>query len=244
MARLMTTPILVVLPSIQERQQNLTAMVRQLEAQTLRPTKIALFLDGYCDAPDGCAPYVVWQSEERKGAGTRWRYVEKLSRDDFWRHGIVVALDDDFAVDPTYIQESVSSLMRTGAGMVTWTGHPSPRRYEDLRQTDKDQDLWAGGTGTSTQWIRHLHGITDHKWAASCFGPQGDEEALVSLWHWSADRQIIKPASRLLPIRHVHDLQFSETASHLLHGAEWAVRRLQMIQEYGWRSARVPSPTK
>jgi hypothetical protein len=229
--------VIALVPSVPKRADNLLAILEALRDQTLRPSSIVVFLNGYPFVPralQSLATIIEWSSEPR-GPGIRWAYADILGREKRQKESIVVSLDDDFMIEPTYIEQSVEALIRTGAAMVSWTGHHTPRRYLDLAPIEKDVSLWAAGTGTATLWMRHVAGMTNHHWANECLGIAGDEEALLSLWLWQHQLQMVRPAGAPA-LHHIDALQYADDASHLVHGPTWAARRQVMIEQYGWRA--------
>lgn len=228
--------IIALVPSVPSRADNLLTLLESLHDQTLKPSSIVVFLNGYPFAPVAVAKLatVVEWSGDPRGPGIRWRYADALSTSKRLQHSIVVSLDDDLAIEPTYIEQSVNALYNTDAALVSWTGHATPRRYLDLGDTKHDTTLWAAGTGTATMWLKHATGLTSHQWADECLGVAGDEEALLSLWLWQQKLTMVRPYGQS-PLRHVDALQYGADASHLIHGPEWAARRQVMIEQYNWR---------
>lgn len=233
--------VIVLIPAIPARRENLIALLEDLRAQTRVPDRVVMFLNGWSAidpaitaAVDAfpCATELHW-STTACGPGIRWRY---LSTHAWGMEDVAVTLDDDFRIESDFIARTVAALT-PDVDMVAWTGHRTARRYLDLETTHAPCALWIGGTGAAAVWIRAVLGIHTHPLAETCLGIYGDEEMLVSLYIWEGHGRIQRPAGRP-PIRHVPALQYAETASHKLHGDAWRQRRQRVIAEYGWESSR------
>ena len=224
--------IVAVVPSVPRRAANMRALVDSLLSQTLYVDDIYVCLDGYESVERFSDPrVVVMNSPIAAGPGQRWKLVASSVESS----SVVVSLDDDLSIDADYVERSVSALLRADVALISWTGHTSPRRYVDLGPSERDRRLWTAGTGTATVWARYIKGIQSHEWADRCLCQAGDEEALVSLWIWQQQAHMVRPAlSGASPVRHVPNLQYDALASHKIHGADWAARRMDMMQQYGW----------
>jgi hypothetical protein len=233
--------VMLLIPTIPARVENFLSLIEDVRKQTREPERVVVFLNGWNiprDAVDAALATLtcdteVHLSEAPCGPGIRWTYLST-----HWTDGdIAVTLDDDFRIDPTFIEQTLSAL-RPSVSMVAWTGHPSHRKYLDLHNTVRfPESLWIGGTGAAATRVSAIAGIHTHPLADECFGLHGDEELLVSLWIWQHHGKIVRPAGTP-PLRHVEALQYAPTASHKQHGQVWHRRRQDVIDAYEWYLTR------
>lgn len=218
----------VLIASVPERQDNLHALLADISQQTRPPDHVCVYLNGYSTPLSIPGVHINW-SPTRRAAGARWQYVEDIPvTDDAW----VYVIDDDFRLQPTYLEETAKSLT-DGVGMVTWTGHTRLSKYHFLTPSATSLPLVIGGSGTSLIRAQCLYGITRHRLSTELLSSGGDDELLVSILmherHWS----IVRPAGQP-PLTSVDSLQEAPTASHCQHAIRWQFRRKQLAQEYGW----------
>lgn len=231
----MAERLILVIAAIPVRYENLHALIRDVLTQTRVVDEIVVFLNGWrgtrIDMDYGRVRLDV--SPDPRGPGVRWRYLAQRALEPD-APTTALSLDDDFRLDPTYVETTVAALEHSEAAMVAWTGHPSARRYIGLETAPHLRVLWTGGTGACAVRVSALAGLADHPLADELLGLHGDEEALLSLWLWQQQQRIVRPAGPP-PIRDVPALQYAETASHKIHGPTWRARRQQIIEEYQWR---------
>lgn len=219
----------VVIASIPERVANLRGLLTDLQTQTLQPSEVVLYQNGYLSPrhfPN--ATRIDW-SATRRPAGIRWQYMESgFLTDDT----IICVLDDDFRVSPTYLAETVTALTPS-VGMVAWTGHRTLRTYQFLEPSVTAQNLIIGGAGACAVRVGTLRGITHHRLSGELLSSGGDDELLVSIMMREQKLSIVRPAGAP-PLQSVEVFQEDSTASHRQHAHRWHTRRAELATEYGW----------
>lgn len=234
----------VAIASVPQRADNLVGLFEDLDRQTALPQTVTVFLNGW--TPQERAqletrlsgtprPYVYRfdHSEAPRGQGIRWRYLSDIPSHE---GDIGVVIDDDFRITHKYIKLTTDPLSRPDVGMVSWTGRPRYRRYgyHGFEALPVEVSLLIAGGGTSAVRLTALRGLQEHVLAEEMLRFGGDDECLVSLYCWQQHLNIVRPAGTL-PFRSVDELQDAPTASHLLHGDSWDLRRDTLIQEYDWK---------
>jgi hypothetical protein len=173
----------VVIATVPWRRENVEKLLRSLAEQTLRPGIVTLVLDDYAGTPEperpGAAlPIAVVDTKRRAGAGFRWRHIDEWSNSD----ALVIVIDDDMAVRPTYVEHCVATYERLQAPF-SWNGTTFDEKW--ISPGDEpiaDRRLFILGAGTAVIPARLLRGISKDPQADGFFGVLGDDEALVSWW--------------------------------------------------------------
>lgn len=220
----------VVIASVPERRENLLALLEDITKQTYPIARVMCFLNGYASTIAVPDVSIDW-SPVRRSAGYRWTYAERaeVADDDF-----MCVIDDDFRINPMYIESLMTGFTADTVGMVTWTGHPHLKKYYFLPSLRRTVSLIIGGTGLSAIRVRALRGITQHRFANELLGEGGDDELLVSILMRERGWSILRPAGTP-PVNSIEHLQDAVTSSHYVHNARWEARRLELAKEYGWR---------
>lgn len=249
-----TAPHLVVIASVSWRLENLVKLLRCITEQTRRPEFLLIILDGYSRLDEAEFDRVVTHSitfpgmasmavtnRPRRGPGDRWvRATRMLATGDVPPDTIVSSIDDDFLIEPTYLETSYNLVANAHVPTaIGWLGEtPDFIRWSSPQQTETK--CISLGAGLLTCRLRDLAGIAEFPEAARYFTPPGDDEALVSYWLWKNDVRLIRPAG-VAAAKSVDALQYDDRASFIGMGEHrHCVLRMNLKKNHGWSTYRLP----
>jgi len=241
------TPVVVVISSVPWRRANLLALVNDLAVQTLQPAKVLIHFDGYArgEVPDwDDLPY--WAQQYGLvtmtrctvpcGPGERWRRL--LQHPHVFQNPDVLVLDDDFRIEPGYIERTVAELA-THDGAVAWSGaRLADGDYIDWRGYEPHElmSISAGSCALRLAWLR---GVTDYEFIDDYFKVGGDDEALVSYHLWRKGVRMWRP-SGAAPLFSVDKFANDSRAAGLRYGFKRVASRLALHEQHGWASYKLP----
>lgn len=130
--------------------------------------------------------------ERNVGPAVRWLLARDLPDND-----IFAVLDDDFTLEPSYIEATTAPIRNRRADAVGWYGMSTERRHYD--ETDAPTEavplrIVAGG-GCAMR-VRALRGLTEHPLAGVCSTVDGGDDIWTSAVLRRNKARMIRPAGR------------------------------------------------
>lgn len=228
--------LIVLLATIPWRRASCERALRSLAAQTRRPDKVILHLDGF--GPDEPAPALpdgldieVKRFGRRRGVGNWWRSLKKAHVD-----ALVACIGDDFTYKPSYLEQSIGARRRFG-GCVCWHGRDFRNRMHNFRAAPRaPARIVRAGTACVLVPVRPLLGMCAHPLARLFFAPDGHDEAFFSWWLSTKKIRITRPAGRP-PLNHHAEGSDPRSTSIRFAARKAALRRL-LYELYGWPGGR------
>ena len=212
------------------RRASCERLLREISAQTLKPSKVHLVLDGYGDGdPSPAVPPGLTVVEHRfaqaRGPGNRWLVAERLDL----APDLIVSLDDDVSIGTSFVEMLVGKT--SGATIVAGCGGrlgneylASPRRKFDDVHTDY---LEAGAIAIPWEF---LQGISSYgSIGERALGLKGHDEALLSAHLWKTGRGML-----LTCVPYKFDASAEDPRS-LAHSRDAHPIELEIKKAFGWR---------
>jgi len=186
----------VFIATVPWRRENLDVLVASLNAQTVPPNSITIVADNHVGHAlpryEGLSVALdVVDTEGHKGAGERWRLIDKCVSHD--EEALVLVIDDDIAIAPDYIERCALAYERLQAPL-SWNGMTFIDQYiAPERSLGVDVRLFVLGAGTTVVPAHMLAGISADPMANELFGVYGDDEALVSWFLAKRGKRLYRP---------------------------------------------------
>lgn len=186
----------VFIATVPWRRENLDVLVASLAVQTVKPNFVTIIADNYVghalpDYKNLSVAVEVIDTEGHKGAGERWRLIDKyVSHDD---ESLALVIDDDIAIEKDYVECCALTYDRLGAPF-SWNGMTFVDQYiAPEKHLGADTRLLVLGAGTAVVPSHMLAGISRDPMASDFFGVYGDDEALVSWFLAKQGKKLYRP---------------------------------------------------
>jgi hypothetical protein len=224
-------PLVVLLPSVLWRREGLDSVLSDLAKQSQLPECVHVFLDGWGSErptiPHGLR-VELHENESGQGAWARWHFIENLPPDQ-----LVTTMDDDMAIEPSYIGYSSLSHRENGEAILSWGGHNE--QYDRVWYNCSEMrviPLVRPMAGITVFRARHLQGMTKMDGAEELIAKDSPEEALIAIWAWKHGRAIVRPmgAPGLSPLKTATDRR----CNYYQHRTRWAHYFRRGEQLTGW----------
>src|SRR3990172_7359133 len=134
----MMPEIHVVIASVAWREENLIGLLDDVKRQTVKPASIRVLLDGYTAVPSVEGVQFFFATPQNSGGGWhRFRHIEDRVE------GLVAIIDDDFRIEPDYLERLHACRERHPNSIVSWHC-PTIRIFEEHTEDSRVDSVGAG----------------------------------------------------------------------------------------------------